>query len=114
IAAITSEEDSRDVIDELIDRYGDPPKSVMGLVSVALIRNVASRLGISEIRQSNDKVLFFIKAPTVEQITALSQRYKSRIRFLDGAKPHFAVTLDKNEKTPDLMDEVVRVMSEQG
>lgn len=38
IASIGNEEDSRDVIDELIDRYGDPPKSVLGLVNVALTK----------------------------------------------------------------------------
>ena len=48
IASIGNEEDSRDVIDELIDRYGDPPKSVLGLVNVALTRNTASKLGIKE------------------------------------------------------------------
>ncbi len=110
IAAITSESDSMDVIDELIDRYGDPPKSVVGLVQVALIRNMASRLGISEIAQRADKVYFYVKSPTVEQITALSQMYKNRIQFKDGAKPHFFVTLDKKQKTPDLMDEVVKTM----
>ena len=89
IASIGNEEDSRDVIDELIDRYGDPPKSVLGLVNVALTRNTASKLGIKEITQRGDKVLFFVKTAEVEQIQALYGAYKNRIRFFDGEKPYF-------------------------
>ena len=38
IAAIQSEEDTMDVVDELIDRFGEPPQSVYGLVEVARLR----------------------------------------------------------------------------
>lgn len=45
IADIRSGEDSMDVTDELIDRFGEPPESVNGLIEVALLRNRASALG---------------------------------------------------------------------
>ncbi len=35
IAAITTRDDATDVLDELIDRYGDPPRSVQGLVDIS-------------------------------------------------------------------------------
>lgn len=110
IASITNEEDSRDVLDELIDRYGEPPKAVMGLVNVALTRNTASRLGITEITQRADKVLFFIKSPEVEQIQELCRVYKNRVKFFDGAKPYFAVTIEKKQKASELMTETVKLM----
>ena len=97
IASIITEEDSRDVLDELIDRFGDPPKSVIGLVNIALTRNTASRLKITEISQRGENVLFFIQRPEVAQIQALSAFYKNRIKFADGAKPYFSVRLDKNK-----------------
>lgn len=110
IASIESEEDSSDVIDELIDRYGEPPKAVIGLINVALMRNTASSLGITEITQRGVNVLFFIKSPTVSQIQALMKAYKNRLLFNDAQKPYFAVRLDKNQKTPDLMKEVIDLM----
>lgn len=110
IASITNEEDSRDVLDELIDRYGEPPKAVMGLVNVTLTRNTASRLGITEITQRADKVLFFIKSPEVEQIQELCRVYKNRVKFFDGAKPYFAVTIEKKQKASELMTETVKLM----
>ncbi len=110
IASIITEEDSRDVIDELIDRFGDPPKSVLGLINIALTRNTASRLKITEISQRGENVLFFIQHPEVSQIQALSAFYKNRIRFVDGGKPYFSVRLDKKQKTPALMTEVIGIM----
>ena len=47
IAAIRSEADADDVVDELIDRYGDPPRTVNNLISVALLRAHAADNGIS-------------------------------------------------------------------
>ncbi len=111
IASIVSEEDSLDVVDEFIDRYGDPPKSVMGLVRVALIRNMASKNGVSEINQRGDKVFFYIRSIEPQQITSLSQHYKNRIKFMDTSKPHFFIVLDKKQSSPELMDEAVKILN---
>ena len=58
IMFITKDEDKLDLIDELIDRYGDPPKSVLGLIEISLLRNKAAHLGITEISQKNAKMYF--------------------------------------------------------
>ncbi|MBR7007257.1 MAG: transcription-repair coupling factor [Ruminococcus sp.] len=110
IASVNNSEDSRDVIDELIDRYGEPPKAVMGLINVALTRNRASLMHITEIVQRGDKVLFFITCPEICHIQALSKFYKNRIRFVDSGKQHFAVTLDKKQQPHALMLEVIDIM----
>ena len=110
IASIVTEEDSRDVLDELIDRYGDPPASVTGLVNVALIRNTASRLRVTEISQRADRLLFYIKAPEVSQIRALIDKYGNRLRFAEEEKPYFAIQLAKGQKASDLMSEVIRLL----
>ena len=60
IADIQSKTDADDVIDELIDRFGDVPASVMGLIQVALIRNTASYYGICEIKQNDNIMLLYI------------------------------------------------------
>ena len=44
IADVRTNEDAMDVTDELIDRFGDPPKSVLGLIEVSLLRNTAAYL----------------------------------------------------------------------
>ena len=110
IASIMGVQDSRDVVDELIDRYGEPPKAVMGLVNIALTRNRALRLKITEIVQRGEKVFFYIAQPEICHIQALSAFYKNRIRFVDSGKPYFAVALDKKQQPHELMTQVIDIM----
>ena len=58
IAAIRSREDADDLMDELLDRYGDAPKSVLALLDVALLRAAAAKVGITEITQKEARVRF--------------------------------------------------------
>lgn len=60
IAAVQNEEDSSDLLDELIDRFGEPPAAVGGLIDVALV-NRAAALGIREINQRNEQLLFYFE-----------------------------------------------------
>ncbi|MBR6101105.1 MAG: transcription-repair coupling factor [Ruminococcus sp.] len=110
IASIITVEDSRDVLDELIDRYGEPPQSVTGLINVALTRNIASRLRVTQISQRQDRLLFYIKAPEVSQLRALIDKYGDRLRFAEEEKPYFSVRLAKGEKAPELMSEVINLL----
>ena len=110
IALVVTEEDSRDVIDELIDRFGDPPKAVMGLINVALMRNTASRMGIKEISQKGDSVYFYVDSPAISQIQALMAKYKNRVKFSDKQKPYISVALAKKQKPAALMNEVIDIM----
>ena len=110
IASIVTEEDSRDIIDELIDRYGDPPKSVVGLINVALTRNSAAKVGIKEISQRGQKVVFFVGTPEMNAIQALSAKYKGRVKFNNDKRPNFSVDLDKGQKASELINEVIKTM----
>ncbi|MDE6746444.1 MAG: transcription-repair coupling factor, partial [Oscillospiraceae bacterium] len=109
IAALRTDEDSLDLTDELIDRYGDPPKAIQGLITVALTRNMASELTITEITQRNGIMFFYLKSAELEQIQALTAAYKGRVTVNGGEKAYIAVKM-KNEKPLDLMREVIDVM----
>ncbi|CDD54424.1 transcription-repair coupling factor [Ruminococcus sp. CAG:379] len=98
------------MLDELIDRYGDPPDSVVGLVDTALLRNTAAQLGITEIKQKRGMLLFYVEHPEPEQITALSAAYKGRIEFNSLAKPYIGVKAVKGDKTMKLMEDVLFAM----
>lgn len=93
IADIRSNEDAQDAIDELIDRFGDIPKSVMGLIEIALIRNKAADMGIYEIKQNDANVLLFVKDIKSPQIIDLICRQKGNALLSAGAKPYVAVKL---------------------
>ncbi len=112
IAVISSKEDSQDLIDEFIDRYGDPPKAILGLIEVSLLRNVAARLGITEISQRNGNLLFYTASPEMSQIKALSAAYKGRVLFNSLAKPYISVKLEKMQKPEKLISEVIEIMND--
>ena len=94
IADIRSESDADDVVDELIDRFGDPPDSVTGLVDVALLRNCASALSITEIRQTAGNLLLYVSKLDKSAIGRLVSRLKGRVLVSAGSKPYVSVRLD--------------------
>ena len=99
IAAIRSEADADDVVDELIDRYGDPPRTVNNLISVALLRAAAADNGISEISQKGTNLNFYLDGFDLQRVSALCamEKYKSRLLFSAGEKPYLALRLKKGE-----------------
>ena len=99
IAAIRSQEDAADLIDEMIDRYGDPPKSVHTLLDVALLRAAAAKAGISDIAQRGDKLRFLIADFAVEAIAKVCAmpKYRQRLNLAAGEKPALTLTLRPKE-----------------
>ena len=110
IMLVTAENEKLELIDELIDRYGEPPKSVIGLIEVSLLRNTASHLCISEINQRNGAMYFYIEHPTMPQIYALSAAYKGRITFNSLSKPYIAIKISPKTRPFDMMKEVIAIM----
>ncbi len=110
IMHVTRDEDKFDLIDELIDRYGEPPKSVVGLIEVSLLRNKAAHLGITEISQKNAQMYFYTEYLTIDQIQALSASYKGRITFNGSGKSYVSVKIDPKKRPFDMMKEVVGII----
>ena len=88
MAAIREQADADDLLDEIIDRYGDPPKGVLNLVDIALMRANARKVGIVDIRQKANEVYFTLCNLNLEAISLLcsSDDYKNRIQFVASAK----------------------------
>ena len=95
IAEIENGEDAMDVTDEFIDRFGDIPPSVQGLIDVALLRAYASKLGIFEIKQQNGMVLAFFNdfKPEYASAVAHNMRGKAMISGARSSAPYISVKL---------------------
>jgi len=91
IATLQSTDDVLDLNDELIDRFGEPPPAVAGLVEVALIRNLASSLGIKEISQKEGRVLFYPENLDMQKAAAIASNMRGRVLVNAGDKPYLAV-----------------------
>ena len=110
IMQVCEDNDKMDLIDELIDRYGEPPKSVIGLIDVSLLRNKAAHLGITEISQKNGAMYFFTEYMNTEQIAGLSMAYKGRITFNGSGKSYVSVKIPPKTHPFDMMKETVEII----
>ncbi|AJQ29314.1 transcription-repair coupling factor [Pelosinus fermentans] len=82
IAACRNEKHISDLVDELIDRFGEPPSCVLNLLEVVKIKNFSRAIGIrSVIQQPNYIEVAFIDKPNVkpEQIMALKEAFPARV-----------------------------------
>ena len=99
IAALHNEADADDLVDELIDRYGEPPRQVNNLISVALLRADAAQADITDIDQKNGCLLLTIPKFDLRQVSQLcsGEKYKGRLLFSAGEKPYLSLRLKKAE-----------------
>ena len=111
IMTLNTSEDKEDLIDELIDRYGEPPEAVTGLIEVSLLRNKASHLGISEISQKNGAMYFYTEYLSTEQVMALSGNYKGRITFNGSGKSYVSIKISPKTKPFDMMKETIDIIN---
>ena len=110
IAAIETEEDAQDVLDELIDRYGDVPASVVGLVDISLVRVSAARAGIYEIGQKRDALILYSDTLNAQRIRLAVAALPGRITVNSSAKPYLAVRVAPGEKPLDILKQVLNAL----
>ena len=110
ICAIKTEDDRDDLLDEMVDRYGEPPSAVMSLFAIALMRSVASQCMISDITQKQNTLVFkFTECDfaSVSGVCALPV-YKGRIRFSAGEPPYITLKLKPGENVLKAADHLVK------
>ena len=96
IASITGEDDYEDMLDELMDRYGEPPANVQNLLKAALIKSMAHDAFLTELTQKGAELrfTFWAKAPiNVDKVGPFMGKYKRRMRFVAGADSYFTYAL---------------------
>ncbi len=102
IAGIETEEETEEMLEELIDRFGDLPKSVENLLYIAKIKSMAHKVYLTEVSQKGDTLKFTLyeKAKLdVAKIPELIALYGANVRFTADAKaPYFTYGLRKNSR----------------
>ncbi|MDL2300569.1 transcription-repair coupling factor [Clostridiaceae bacterium OttesenSCG-928-D20] len=103
IASIKTEDDAEDLIDELIDRFGDIPSETHALIQVALLRADATRAGIREIYQKESVLFFELSDFDMEKVSALygQNDYKGRLKVEAGQKPRLSLRLKSAKRVLD-------------
>lgn len=94
IAQIRSSEDAEDVVNELIDRYGDPPEITLDLVRVAETKCMAAKLGVETIALRGGRfVLTFAEKNKVGAyvLIAAKQRFGEDMVISGGHRPEVSL-----------------------
>ncbi len=105
ISAVKCEDDAGNLIEELTDRFSDPPPQVLSLISIALIKSMAEEIFISEINDSGSSVTFiYFTADKLdfEKISAISNEFKGQILINGGNRPGFSYKIPKGKEKDKL------------
>ena len=96
IALCRNEEDIQNVIDEMIDRFGNMPDEIENLIDIARIKILCKKLKISKVQSRRNFVLFIFEPGELNiDVNELVKRYKNKIKFTQGIKPQITLSLDK-------------------
>ena len=117
IAGIETEDEKDEMLEELIDRFGEPPKSVLSLLRVARLKALAHAVYITEIKQTGSliKLTMFERAKiNPEKIPELIAQYKSSLKFNMAENPYFTFDLKNGSvaKKRDVLDVVEELISQ--
>ena len=112
IALCKNEEDIQNVIDEMIDRFGNMPKEIENLLEIARIKILCKKLNISKVQGKHNFVVFIFEAKELNiDVNELVKKYKNKIRFSQGIKPQIAIALD-NSTGMSMLKEVKKFLED--
>ena len=115
IALCKNEEDIQNVIDEIIDRFGNMPPQLENLLDIARIKYLAKPLYITKISSRKTAVVFtFEQSKFKVDITKLVEIYKNKLKFSPGIKPMITLEIGTTNERQILNDvtEFLKKLSE--
>ena len=115
IAAIASREDREEMEDELIDRFGDLPKSLRLLLTAAELKAAAHSLYLTEIKEKGGRIelsLYERARIHTERIPELMQIYPQRLSFHVQPLPGFVFSLDRKKKQEEQLEELKKLLAD--
>lgn len=117
IASIEDETEMEDMLEELIDRFGEAPKKVLQLLNIALLKALAHRVSVVSVEQKGDVIKFVMyeKANVhVERISSMVEGYRGNLKFTVDTNPYFTykkLSKNKKEKDDDVLEVVKNVLN---
>ena len=92
IAGIETQQDYDDMLEELLDRFGEPGKAVLNLLAIAKLKAIAHQGYVTEIKQTGKTVRFTLSEKArlnTEGFPALMQKYRRGLQFKNEQEPKF-------------------------
>ena len=105
IALCKNEEDIQNVVDEIIDRFGNMPPELENLLDIARIKYLAKQYYITKIASKGTAVVFtFEQSKFNIDVIKLVEKYKNAIKFQPGVKPMITLQIGTTNERQILYD----------
>lgn len=97
IALCKNEEDIRNIIDEIIDRFGNMPNEIENLLEISRIKQLAKSRYLTKIQSKRNSVVFTYDSGKFDNnfLSDLIKKYGSRLNFSSGIKPMITLKIEK-------------------
>ena len=97
IALCKNEEDIRNVIDEIIDRFGNMPNEIENLLEISRIKQMAKEKYLTKIQSRGNAIVFTYDSNKFDNnlLSNLIKKYGNRIKFASGLKPMITLKIEK-------------------
>ncbi|WP_324822599.1 transcription-repair coupling factor [Sinanaerobacter sp. ZZT-01] len=106
IAFLRDGEEKLEVVDELLDRFGDIPMETSNLIDIALIKSYAGKLGINRIHQEQKKLVFDFEIKnklTADKMARLVETYGMNLLIYGGVKPSIKYNMASKDKLSETL-----------
>ena len=117
IAGIESQEEYEDMLEELLDRFGEPPKAVENLLAIAALKALAHKVYITEIKQTgyDVKITMFKRAKLDPSgFPKILEKYKNNMKMHLDESPYFQVSLKgrRPKETLDVLEVLNNILTD--
>ena len=114
IALCKNEQDIQNVVDEIIDRFGNMPGELENLLDIARIKYLAKPLYITKIASKKTSVVFTYDQKKFNvDIVKLVETYKNKVKFQPGVKPMITLNIGTTNER-QILNDVMEFLKNQG
>ena len=114
IASIRTSDDEDEILDELLDRFGDVPAPCINLIKISHIRYLADLLAITELKQVGNKVVLNFSAENPLSGFALlnaTERFGQKLFIHGGKQPFLRLSINEKKNLDETL-ELLQVLAE--
>ena len=104
IATVRNQDDEDEMVDELIDRFGDVPRETLNLIKVSRIRGLCEELSVRRVFEQNKRVIFSFAEKsmlTPFAIVSINEAFKGRAFVHGGVEPYIRIPALPDQKLQD-------------
>ena len=112
ISLITDKADMQDILDEFIDRFGEPPRETIALLKISLIRALATECKVSKVESRDSQLIFSTDKPSLEVWSEVFADFKGMSFRPVGQSMAIVYKITGGESAPDAAIRVLEAYSE--